>query len=426
MRFTTVAFALALPIFGCGGADAPTTDTAHDDLGLEDTPAGDPDASAFDDVGVPDGATDDSDDIVATDVGPDLTPDVAIVDTAPDAVPPEDTSTDADMPDGGDSPWRPLPTGTARLLEPRCPRGSGPLPGAQCEYVAVECPGLETRHVELRIASHTGDTPRGLVVFQSGNVGGAPFTNAGDATIGMFGRLRSAGFTVVERMWSQADGPGGWFPGDAGLPASACRFATVLHYLETKVGTNQALCAVGNSGGSAELGLALTRYDGGDLLDHAILSSGPFAVLADACGVASAEWTSRCQTLLDLFAPHCAARSSCSLEGPRAAIDLAYGDATPCTGEDGPALAGGGLADAADARRALPIEVDFVFGRDDCGGTTAHGLALERELAAGGTTTRVAIVDGAEHQVHGSEAGAEALEAILLERCVAPQAGAGR
>lgn len=408
MRFPLLALLVTTTLPACPESTSSPDDTAggSDTQTLNDTTLD----AAVDGVIPPD--TEDA----ATDSTPDIPPDDIESDDATTGV---DTKADTAQLDVNNPPdWTGRPTGTATLLEGACPRGNGPLAGGRCEYVRIECPELEARRVELRIAPPTGGTPRGLVVFQSGSVGGAPFTNAGTPTIDMFTRLRAEGFTVVERMWSQEDGQGGWFPGTAGLAASACRMATVYHYLAEKVGEDEALCAVGNSGGSAELGLTLARYDAADVLDHATLSSGPLGGLADACGVPSTAWDAECAELLAASAPHCADRPVCSLEGPKEAIDLAYGDSKPCTGAVGETIDGDGLSDTPDGRLALPIEVDFVYGTEDCGGTTATGLSWARDVAAAGTVTRITLVEGAEHQVHGSEVGARALEAIVLARCV--------
>ncbi len=73
------------------------------------------------------------------------------------------------------------------------------------------------------------------------------------------------GFRVVDRAWT-----GGWTTHEGGLKKESCRYATLLTWVHDHLHKGGKFVATGNSGGSAEIGYAMTTWQRGDILDLAI------------------------------------------------------------------------------------------------------------------------------------------------------------
>lgn len=177
-----------------------------------------------------------------------------------------------------------------------CAGGTGSLPGTTCRLLEIRCPGLDSIRVQVRITPPTSGVPeRGTVVFSSG-ASGTGFYGDQDATL-LMQDLVAMGFRVVDRAWL---GTLGWTTREAGLRRESCRYATLLTWVHDSVHVVGALCATGNSGGSAEVGYALTTWGRGDILDLAVPTSGPAVARLDyACkSIASAEWSALCQSIV--------------------------------------------------------------------------------------------------------------------------------
>lgn len=290
--------------------------------------------------------------------------------------------------------------------------------GGACQRLTVRCPELEDREVQLRRYAATG-SPRGTVVLGSG--GDGTLFYAGSSTeLGLVQRLTAAGFTVLDRAWV---GAGGWFPGSGGLSSVARRFTAVLRYARSQLAAGGALCATGNSGGSVELGYALTRAGASALLDLAVPSSGPFHRLELACGATDPAWPDACRSLLATSCPTCDA-SRCGGGAPpeiRSLLNLAYGGAAPCTGDpntvDSARLAPDSITAASDLR-LLRTRVRILLGRRDPSGLPAFGLATDAALRAAGASSEVRVVD-AGHNLPGAAAGVDELVSVLSADCVA-------
>ena len=100
---------------------------------------------------------------------------------------------------------------------------------------------------------------------------------------------------MIDRRWES-----GWFTDGTGIRRQSARYAVMVDWIRTNLHFTGALCAVGNSGGAAEIAYALTSWNGDNLLDVAILSSGPPLTRLDyMCEVpASAAWAAQCAALV--------------------------------------------------------------------------------------------------------------------------------
>ena len=185
------------------------------------------------------------------------------------------------------APW-PLGTLTTNSqTDPSCPSGFN------CHGFAVSCPGVSNSIQGFwAIAPHQG-TARGFVLFFTGGDGIGWWSTQVPELNGMVDELRSLGFTVAQARWVSS-----WLessPGDAaGQAHLACRPATLIKYLHDAyylpMGITNLLpgmagfCISGNSGGSSQVGYALSHYGLDDILDVVVPSGGPpHSALAKSC-----------------------------------------------------------------------------------------------------------------------------------------------
>jgi hypothetical protein len=131
-------------------------------------------------------------------------------------------------------------------------------------------------HARIAVLEPTG-TALGTVVLHEGGGGTEPFDH------GFVPELVARGFRTVPVFW-ESD----WQQTEVGsVKAAACRPATALewifeeHHLSDRT---TGYCALGHSSGSAAVAYSLAHYGAGEILDHALLSSGPvFSRIDAAC-----------------------------------------------------------------------------------------------------------------------------------------------
>ncbi|MGH9844045.1 MAG: hypothetical protein ACREEM_35385, partial [Blastocatellia bacterium] len=189
----------------------------------------------------------------------------------------------------------PTQLGTVVELAGNCPQGAGALPNSTCRLLEVRCTGLNPVTVQVRIIEPAaGITRRGTVVFSSG-ASGTGFYEGNSASL--FQELIAKGYRVIDRAWA---GPNGWTSNEGGLRKESCRYATLLTWIRNNIHSGGVFVASGNSGGSAEVGYALTTWGRGDILDLAVPTSGPAVARLDyACpNPIPAEWVSLCSSIV--------------------------------------------------------------------------------------------------------------------------------
>lgn len=299
------------------------------------------------------------------------------------------------------------------VLQLDVPCEKSPPAATRCERYEVACEGLAPAIVDLAIYEpKPGVESKGTILFGSGGEG-TGFYNFTQSKA-----LLDAGYTIVDRRW-----PAGWFTGGTDGPQqTACRLAALIRHLRANPPASGPLCATGNSGGSAELGFALTWQDAGPSLDFAMPTSGPFHRLDLACqGEADPAWPAECDALRQATCPDCASKTCQLANGPRTLMDKSFGGPTRCMApapgdlellhdrspELGPSIAG--LGD-------LPIH--FMIGKDDDGAYAPLATALHDALKAAGLAVDIAYVTGAPHEFDSTTAGGDALREALLARCV--------
>lgn len=293
------------------------------------------------------------------------------------------------------------------------PCEKSPPAATRCERYEVTCEGLAPAIVDLAIyEAKPGVESRGTILFGSGGEG-TGFYNFTQAKA-----LLDAGYTIVDRRW-----PAGWFTGGTDGPQqAACRLAALIRHLRAEPPAGGPLCATGNSGGSAELGYALTWQDAGPALDFAMPTSGPFHRLDLACqGESDPDWPAACAALREATCPDCLGEACQLANGPRTLMDKSFGGPMRClmpgpgdlellydrSPELGPSIAGLG---------ALPIH--FMIGEEDDGAYAPLATALHDALTAAGLAVDIAYVAGAPHEFDMTVEGADAIREALLARCV--------
>jgi hypothetical protein len=176
----------------------------------------------------------------------------------------------------------PLPLGAITPLGtvPCVVNSSHPLKGAKCIGVTVDCtnidPGLTPLVATLAIS--TPATPLGTIFLHAGGYGTAYLTVPNPVSYAQ--KYLTAGYQVVQIAWED-----GWQSTYTGAPAlepiafAACRPATVLYYVYKKIhgGSNGAgaMCAQGDSAGSAATAYSLAMYGSSSYLDNVLLTDGP-------------------------------------------------------------------------------------------------------------------------------------------------------
>ncbi|CAN5588483.1 hypothetical protein BH09MYX1_BH09MYX1_57660 [soil metagenome] len=279
--------------------------------------------------------------------------------------------------------------------------------GAHCTTLRISCDAEAARTVTLRAVAPTV-TERGTIIFFSGG-DGAKYYADGKADA-LLQRLVNDGFRVVERMWET----GGWFPSTHGPAAATCRSAAIGRYVRDHFANGHALCATGNSGGALELGYVLAHHDGDEVLDLAVLTSGPPGRLDHACPGA-ADWSASCAAIASTQTWACGA-PACAL-GPDLAtiIDTSYGTprcSKPLPGD--PAFVSdslsGGKTNFTHAR------IELFFGDGDCGPTP---LALEwaSSITSRGAPAPATVLAQTGHNLFSYPNGSDAIATAMKDHC---------
>ncbi len=305
--------------------------------------------------------------------------------------------------------------GTVASVVDGCARGVGGLPGTACQTLTIACPDIEDLDVEVRITPPAaGVAERGTINIGSG--GGGQGFSYDEGTL--LPALAAAGFRLVQRGW--ADGWTSNVNGN-GLVAASCRYATLAHWVRDTLVGPHPLCATGNSGGAAELGQALTRWNLDAIFDYAVPTSGPGMARVDYACLPDAAWLSTCAELnaSSMVAPACdyAANDLDTL------IDAAYAPATPCADADEAARQR--LFDDSSLGAGADLEIthmrlDVLLGTRDGLVSYPEGQVFVAGVHAGaGGVVTMAITPEARHSYPDGDPGEAVLRDHLVTQCVA-------
>jgi hypothetical protein len=270
-----------------------------------------------------------------------------------------------------------------------------PVPDTKCQLLEVSAPGLKPIRVQVRVAEPpAGVKRRGTVVMGSGG-GGNGFYAGAPPVQALVKDLASMGFLVVDRAWN-----GGWTTHEGGLKRESCRYATLLTWIHDHLHTGGKFVATGNSGGSAEIGYALTTWGRGDILDLAIPTSGPPIARLDLACVkeASPEWSALCASIVPEGKMEC--KSACILGTSNDVCKQVTADPTP------EQLLNDSVVHPGAVLNYPKTLVHFLYGAHDCGEPVPVGLTFATKI-----TSRKVIefVPNTPHNIASTPEGREAL-----------------
>jgi hypothetical protein len=307
--------------------------------------------------------------------------------------------------DSGGQTGSKLPLGTLTLTSgsPSCAQGGSCRLGFQ-----VDCPNLQQKADGTLIAAGPGSQPRGLVMGFVGTLG----TGTEGLSKQWVDDMVATGFEVVVVSWGDQTP---WLqsaPGEqVGPKLLACRPATTIEWVHDNIFEPLGLpstaegvcgfCATGNSGGASQIAYAISFYGVANLLDAAVLTSGP---------------------------PHTALDKACLGPDPglqfdpdsASIVDLSYGFARstgPCVAHD-ESFAETWLKDSVDSAGTYSFphtRVAFLFVQGDHTAAPFHGkLYLERLHAAGSPIVTDRTIPGTSHTIMTFPEGRQAVEDELL------------
>ena len=283
--------------------------------------------------------------------------------------------------------------GTVTEVPDTCP--PGPIPNTTCRRLQVSCPDMKTIEVQLRITEPASGKPlRGTVVMGSG-AGGNSFYGGQVPAQPLVKDIAAMGFLVVDRAWT-----GGWTTHEGGLKKESCRYATLLTWIHDHLHKGGKFVATGNSGGSAEIGYAMTTWQRGDILDLAIPTSGPpIARLDYACVKdASAEWAPICASIIPKGKMECT--PSCTLGTSNDVCKQVSATPTLEQLHDDSVMHPGALLDYPRTR------VHFLYGAKDCGVPVPMGLTWATKVR---TEKEIEFVPNTPHGMYLTPEGREAI-----------------
>jgi hypothetical protein len=298
-----------------------------------------------------------------------------------------------------------LPLGTLALTS----GSSSCAQGGSCRLgFRVECPDIQQAGDGTLIAAGPGGQPRGLVMGFVGTLG----TGTEGLSKLWVNDMVAAGFEVIVVSWADQTP---WLQSAQGEQVGpkflACRPATAIKWVHDNIFEPLGVpanakgvcgfCATGNSGGATQIAYAMSFYGVADLLDAAVLTSGP---------------------------PHTALDQACLGPDPNlqfdsdsaSIVDLSYGFARgtgPCVQQD-QSFADAWRKDSIDTDGAYAFphtRVAFLFVQGDHTAAPFHGkLYLDKLRAAGSPTVTDRTIPGTSHTIMTFPEGRQAVQEELL------------
>lgn len=287
--------------------------------------------------------------------------------------------------------------GTVRDLPEAC--AAGGLAGTACRRLEVGCPDLKPLEVQIRITEPAaGVPPRGTVVMGSGGGGGTFYAVSPDVQ-GLVKDIAAMGFRVVDRSWK-----GGWTTHEGGLKKESCRYATLLTWVHDNLHKGGKFVATGNSGGSAEIGYALTTWHRCDILDLAIPTSGPPVAHLDYACVkqASPEWSALCASIIPKGVMECA--SQCILGPANDVCRQVTAEPTPEQLFDDSVVHPGAVLNYPRTK------LHFFYGAHDCGEPVPVGLTYATKVTS---EKQIDFVPHTPHPLFSTPEGREAIRKAI-------------
>ena len=302
--------------------------------------------------------------------------------------------------------------GSVTEVKEPCRGGPGRVPNTSCMVLEVNCPKLKPFHAQLRVTEPAAGVPyRGTVVMASGGSGTEFYADQEGGRI-LVGEIAAMGFRVADRSWDRP----GWGMDGVGLVPESCRFATLLTWIHDRIHKGGKFITTGNSGGSAEIGYALTTWDRGDILDVAIPTSGPPQSRLDYSCVSkpSPEWAALCASIVPKGVMECA--SSCLLGPPQSPVDSFVYKSGVCRQVSPDETPRQLLEDSVVHPGAVldypKTKLFFLYGAHDCGEPVPNGLTYATNVTSEKT---IRFVPHTPHALFSTPEGRAAIKQAIEE-----------
>lgn len=245
---------------------------------------------------------------------------------------------------------------------------------------------------------------QGVVVFFAGLSGtGWWSSGSGGTTLAsaaaMQAELRASGFMTIQVRFKAP----GWIssnPGqDFGMAVVAERGAVLLRFLHDHYGPDVPFVATGNSAGNGLIGYSLARYGCGDVIDRAVLTSGPPLTKVRQWCLRDPAWHVGPWTLVDQARGHVDANGQPTKTGPCWLADASYSAAWDVEGVDGQTI-----------YDYPTTAVHFIWGSLDNTGAVKHGKVYRDLITSPWTEVTVA----APHAIQETAAGLDSVKQAVL------------
>jgi hypothetical protein len=228
------------------------------------------------------------------------------------------------------APSGPGSLGSATATSIACPTSAAGISGT-CYSVALSCPDTSDLIGYVKVTFPTG-TPVGTVVFTTGGSGTDLYESHFTYGPTTLNAVLGGGYTLAQISWGEPFTTGqtaGWVTGPGGMRAVGCRYATLAQWIYNNIhlaNTAAPFCATGNSGGAAEIGLALAHYGMGSIFAMVEPTSGPpfsrqdwgcdcsHPQVTDPCGNTATNYCVGLGNAQDYIDPAYTAPVSCSYE----------------------------------------------------------------------------------------------------------------
>jgi hypothetical protein len=239
--------------------------------------------------------------------------------------------------------------------------------------------------------------PAGTAVLGTGG-GGTSFYTSSPGGQQIATDLLLRGFRVVERRWAS-----GWFESGTSVRLQSCRYATLITWIKATFHSGGAFCVTGNSGGSAEIGYALSTWGRGSIIDVAVPSGGPPLSRLDFLCLNAPPWPSQCHTIVPPGTQSCTPGCTVTSNHP------------VCTACSPTPTAADLLADSilfpGAATAYSSTRVHFLFGELDCGSAVPAGMLFANAIT---TEKVIEFVENTPHDIRASVEGREAVVRAIV------------
>lgn len=299
--------------------------------------------------------------------------------------------------------------GSIRVIVPR-----RPCEREECIGIEISCPEVSSPEMAwLKVGTAPGVAIRGTVLATTGGPGTNLYEEESMRADQLIQEMQAAGFRTVQVQYQR-----GWLYSDPGqrdgTKRLGCRPATVAKWVHDNLhegGSSAPYCAVGNSGGAAQVSYMLSHYGLESILTLVIPSGGPPMGRLDRSCIVDGPGDEAMKL------------------GPQSVteiIDRGFGfppdGSGPCSQHDKSfrqEFQEASVAYGNDGDYFYPNTlVWFLFGEHDDTNATGMGMTYyDRLKEAKSSAVRMEVLPGVGHGIKDAPTGAERILKILTDEC---------